>query len=50
MHSLGVELRHFWDQPYVAFAVTILALGIADMFYALSPEWSVWHKILAKCM
>ena len=39
-------LRHFWDRPYMAIALVILAFGMLNMVHALSPAHSVRRKVL----
>lgn len=39
-------LRHFWDRPYMAIALVIVAFGVLNMVHALAPRHSRRHKAL----
>jgi len=49
MHSLFESIRHFWDIPYVAVALTCTLLGVLDMIYALAPKRS-WYGVVLKVL
>jgi CDP-diglyceride synthetase len=44
LHNLGSGIRHFYDRPYMAIALIILALGTLECLYAFSPKYSRRHR------
>jgi FtsH-binding integral membrane protein len=40
-------LRHFWDRPYMAIALVILAFGVLNLVHALAPRRSRRHRVLS---
>ena len=45
VHAL-LPLRHFVDRPYMAIALVVLALGLADLIYATAPIRTWRYKVL----